>query len=151
MWILPLHNTKHTDDENGQANADDDEEQNVETKQEQFKIHTSDDLVTSLLYPLSGPEEISDEDDRLLLDPILYSLGPDKIRERDVQTRLYIVETLLLLCASGRQVREILRSKGAYVILKYADLVEEEEDIPDEAAFGGVDEEASLADTDIEE
>ena len=112
LWILPLHKRNNNTGEKGQ-----------------FTIHTNDDMLTSLLYPLTGPEEITDENDLLLMDPILYSQGPDKVREVDSKTRLHIIETILLLCASGRQVREILRSKGAYVVLKYADLVEEEEGI----------------------
>lgn len=120
LWILPLSNMPNidTNDDNDEAN-----------KKKKFIIPKDEDMITSLLYPLVGPEEISEERDLLLLDPLLYSLGPDKLREPDAKTRLHIVETLLLLCASGRKSREILRSKGAYVVLKYADLVEEEEHI----------------------
>jgi len=116
LWILPLHKKKASEDDETEG-------------QQNLIIHTNDDMVTSLLYPLMGPEEITSNFDRTLLDPILVSQGPDKVREKDSKTRLHIIETILLLCASGRQVREILRSKGAYVVLKYADLVEEEEDV----------------------
>ena len=55
--------------------------------------------------------------------------GPDKRRETDRWARLFLVESILLLCASGRKSRETLRLKRTYVILKWADMVEEDEDI----------------------
>lgn len=111
MWLIPLHNNVKLNLKN--------------------EVHEEggQDMVTALLYPLFGPEEIDDEDDRLMLDPMLYSGGPDKVRERDAQTRLHVVETLLLLCASGRRSREVLRMKGTYVVLKYLDYVEENEPV----------------------
>jgi hypothetical protein len=85
-------------------------------------------LTKHLLYPLAGPEEL-DLDEKKGLDPDLWLEGPDKQREPDSTTRLYLVETLLLLCASGRKSREKLRLERVYVILKWADMVEEKEEV----------------------
>lgn len=85
-------------------------------------------LQKHILYPLAGPEEL-DVDEKRGLDPDLWLEGPDKVREPDKWTRLYLVESILLLCASGRQSRETLRLARTYVVLKWADMVEEEEDV----------------------
>eukprot|EP00527_Entomoneis_sp_CCMP2396_P002925 CAMPEP_0198148570 /NCGR_PEP_ID=MMETSP1443-20131203/42119_1 /TAXON_ID=186043 /ORGANISM="Entomoneis sp., Strain CCMP2396" /LENGTH=456 /DNA_ID=CAMNT_0043813287 /DNA_START=68 /DNA_END=1438 /DNA_ORIENTATION=+ len=81
-----------------------------------------------ILYPLAGPEEL-DVDDKQGLHPDLWLEGPDKKREVDVTTRLYLVESILLLCSTGRQSREKLRLDRVYVILKGADMVEESEQV----------------------
>jgi Domain of unknown function (DUF383)/Domain of unknown function (DUF384) len=83
-----------------------------------------------VLFPLAGPEEL-DLDEKQGLHPDLWLLhgGPDKVREPDYHTRLFLVETILLLCMAGRQNREKLRLDRAYVILKYADMVEEQEEV----------------------
>ena len=81
-----------------------------------------------ILYPLAGPEEL-DVNEKQGLHPDLWLEGPDKKRESDQQTRLYLVESILLLCSSGRRSRERLRLDRAYVILKWADMVEESEEI----------------------
>jgi replicative superfamily II helicase len=44
-------------------------------------------------------------------------------------TRQLLVESILLLCLSGRKAREQLRLERVYVILKLADMVEEHEDV----------------------
>lgn len=88
-------------------------------------------ITTHLLYPLAGPEEL-DVDDKKGLDPDLWLEGPDKQRETDHGTRLFLVEALLLLCATGRASRETLRLQRAYVILKWADMVEECEDVSEQ-------------------
>ena len=85
-------------------------------------------LTTHVLYPLAGPEEL-DLDEKKGLDPDLWLEGPEKKREMDHLTRLYLVESILLLCASGRKSRETLRLERVYVILKWADMVEEHEDV----------------------
>jgi hypothetical protein len=85
-------------------------------------------LTKHLLYPLAGPEEL-DLEEKQGLDPDLWLEGPDKKREPDGTTRLFLVESILLLCASGRKSRETLRLERAYVILKLADMVEEQEDV----------------------
>ncbi len=85
-------------------------------------------IVTPLLYPLAGPEEL-DLDEKIGMDPDLWLSGPDKQREYDTVTRQNLVDTILLLCASGRQSRKTLRLARTYVILKYADMVEESETV----------------------
>ena len=88
-------------------------------------------LITPILYPLAGPEEL-DMDEKQGMDPDLWLQGPDKQRELDGATRLHLVESILLLCASGRQSREALRLARTYVILKYADMVEELENVSEQ-------------------
>ena len=85
-------------------------------------------LVKYILYPLAGPEEL-DVDEKRGLDPDLWLEGPDKVREPDHYARLYLVESLLLLCATGRKSRETIRLAKTYIILKWADMVEEQEDV----------------------
>jgi hypothetical protein len=84
----------------------------------------------TLLLPLAGPEELS-IDEKVGLDPDYWLLGPKKVRETDALVRLYIVEALLLLLASGRQARDTLRERRTYVIIKLADMVEEDETVSD--------------------
>mmetsp|Transcript_31592 Transcript_31592/g.94521 ORF Transcript_31592/g.94521 Transcript_31592/m.94521 type:complete len:481 (-) Transcript_31592:196-1638(-) len=86
------------------------------------------DLTKHILYPLAGPEEL-DVDERSGLDPELWLEGPDKVREPVRDVRLLLVETLLLLCATGRRSREVLRAKRTYVILKTMDLAEDDGDV----------------------
>ncbi|GAX22417.1 hypothetical protein FisN_14Hh030 [Fistulifera solaris] len=89
-------------------------------------LHTCK-IVTPLLWPLAGPEEL-DVDEKQGLDPQLWLLtGPDKQREPVAQTRLYLVEAILALLKQSRAARHVLRLQRVYVILKYADMVEEDE------------------------
>lgn len=82
-------------------------------------------ILTPLLLPLAGPEEL-DWEDRRGMDPDLWLDGPDQLRDVDVTTRQHCVESILLLCATGgRKARETLRLARTYVILRQADLVEE--------------------------
>lgn len=85
-------------------------------------------LDKAMLLPLAGPEEL-DIDEKVGLDPDYWLLGPSKVREPDSLVRLYLVEALLLLLASGRASRETLRQRRTYVIIKMADMVEEKEEI----------------------
>ena len=71
-------------------------------------------------------------DEKQGLDPDLWLEGPDKKRETDHATRLFLVEAILLLCATGRASRETLRLQRTYVILKWADMVEEQEDVSEQ-------------------
>mmetsp|Transcript_22102 Transcript_22102/g.46634 ORF Transcript_22102/g.46634 Transcript_22102/m.46634 type:complete len:558 (-) Transcript_22102:60-1733(-) len=81
-----------------------------------------------LLMPLAGPEELT-IDEKVGLDPDYWLLGPQKVREPDALVRLYITEALLLLLASGRRARETLRETRMYIIIKVADMVEENEEV----------------------
>mmetsp|Transcript_441 Transcript_441/g.701 ORF Transcript_441/g.701 Transcript_441/m.701 type:complete len:349 (+) Transcript_441:1-1047(+) len=85
-------------------------------------------LIKHILYPLAGPEEL-DLDEKQGMDPDLWLEGPDKIREPNPTTRLFLIETILLLCAAGRKSRDSLRLQRTYVIIKMADMVEESEEI----------------------
>lgn len=85
-------------------------------------------ITKHLLYPLAGPEAL-DMDEKQGLDPDIWLEGPDKVREPDHLTRLWLVEAILLLCMTGRKSRDTLRLARVYVILKLADMVEEQEDI----------------------
>ncbi|KAL9187135.1 hypothetical protein ACHAXT_010855 [Thalassiosira profunda] len=80
----------------------------------------------ALLMPLAGPEELT-VDEKVGLDPDYWLSGPAQAREPDALVRLYVVEALLLLLASGRRARETLRERRTYVIVKLADMVEEDE------------------------
>ena len=82
----------------------------------------------SLLLTLAGPEELS-IDEKVGLDPDYWLLGPQKVREPDSLVRMYVTEALLLLLASGRRARETLRERRMYVIIKLADMVEENEEV----------------------
>jgi len=82
----------------------------------------------SLLMTLAGPEELTIEE-KIGLDPDYWLLGPQKVREPNVLVRLYVVEAILLLLASGRRTRETLRERRTYVIIKLADMVEESEEV----------------------
>ena len=81
-----------------------------------------------LLMTLAGPEELT-IDEKVGLDPDYWLLGPLKKRESNVLVRLYVVEALLILLASGRRSRETLRERRTYVIIKLADMVEENEEV----------------------
>mmetsp|Transcript_25119 Transcript_25119/g.27678 ORF Transcript_25119/g.27678 Transcript_25119/m.27678 type:complete len:419 (-) Transcript_25119:30-1286(-) len=87
-------------------------------------------LMKHILYPLAGPEELT-VDEKRGLDPDLWLDGPEKVRELDDFARLYLVDSILLLCASGRKSRETIRLARTYVILKLADMVEENEEVTD--------------------
>jgi hypothetical protein len=85
-------------------------------------------IVPKVLYPLAGPEEL-ELDEKRGMDPDLWLEGPDKVREPDKVTRMLCVESILLLCASGRKSREQIRVERTYAILKTMDLSEASEDV----------------------
>ena len=85
-------------------------------------------ISTHVLYPLAGPEEL-DVDEKRGLDPDLWLEGPDKEREVDHLTRLYLVESVLFLASSGRKAQETLRRERVSVVLRWAEMVEEQEDV----------------------
>lgn len=88
-------------------------------------------ILTHLLYPLAGPEEL-DMEEKVGMDPELWLEGPDKVREPCSAIRLLLVEAILLLCASGRQSRNYLRTHRTYVIIQMADRVEDNEEVGDQ-------------------
>lgn len=87
-------------------------------------------IVSKILYPLAGPEELEVEEKKGM-DPDLWLEGPDKVREPDEHVRLLLVESILLLLSSGRKSRETLRLAKSYVILKIMDMSEESEGVSD--------------------
>ncbi|GMI33575.1 hypothetical protein TrRE_jg11277 [Triparma retinervis] len=85
-------------------------------------------IVDDICYPLCGPEGF-DMDDKVGMTPKMWMEGPDKKREPDAETRMLLVEAILLLCATGRKNREKLRELKVYPIVKTLDLSEENEDV----------------------
>jgi len=86
------------------------------------------EIVPKILYPLAGPEEL-DIGEKRGMDPDLWLEGPDKVREPDEVTRILLVEAILLLCASGRRWRKVIRVQKTYVVLKMMDMSEESEEV----------------------
>jgi hypothetical protein len=98
-------------------------------KDSSFWFLTQVNLVDEhLLYPLAGPEEL-DEADKQYLNPDLWLQGYSKQREPDHYTRLFLVQALLLLCQSGRMARREMNRVKTSVVLKWANMVEEEDDV----------------------
>lgn len=73
-------------------------------------------LLPYILLPLMGPEEYSDEDMDGMPDEVQL-LPPDKERESDVEIIKTHLETLLLLTTT-REVREILRERKVYPVVR---------------------------------
>ena len=84
-------------------------------------------FLSAILLPLAGPEDL-DEEDMNGLPEDLQLLEPDKTRETDAMFRLYLVETLVLLC-KNRACRDILRAKKVYPIVRELDLWEKNEEV----------------------
>ncbi|XP_026461779.1 protein HGH1 homolog [Ctenocephalides felis] len=74
------------------------------------------DILPYILLPLAGPEEFDEEDNDKLPIQLQY-LGPDKKREEDPTLRVMLLECLEQLC-STRDIRNILRDRGTYEILR---------------------------------
>merc|ERR1712166_1292608 len=70
-------------------------------------------------------------DDKKGMDPDLWLDGPDKQRDLDSVTRLYCVESILALLATGRINRKYIRKAQTYTVLKQCDLVEDLEEVSD--------------------
>lgn len=85
-------------------------------------------ILTPILMPLMGPEELS-FDDKKGMDPDLWLDGPDTVRDIDEMTRLYCVETVLALLATGRASRKTIRVAKTYTVLKTCDLAEPSEEV----------------------
>jgi len=88
------------------------------------------DILPALLLPLlSGAElEKVDLEEQESLPTECQLVDPEKERERDPALRMMLIECLLLLCTSlyGRQV---LRCRGAYVVVREAHVREQDEKI----------------------
>lgn len=79
-------------------------------------LSESVNVLPFILLPLAGPEEYSEEDNDKFPIELQY-LDADKQREPDVDLRNMLLDCLSQLCATTRS-RELLRSKGAYEILR---------------------------------
>ncbi|XP_030046119.1 protein HGH1 homolog [Microcaecilia unicolor] len=85
------------------------------------------DLLAFLLLPLAGPEELSEEEmERLPLD--LQYLPEDKKREDDPDIRKMLIEAIMLLTAT-KVGRQVVKEKGAYLILREFYSWEKEPDV----------------------
>merc|ERR1712166_1333181 len=87
-------------------------------------------VLTPLLLPLMGPESLTLQE-KVNMDPDLWLQGPDQIRDLDSITRLYCVESILTLLATGRNSRTFITSNQCYIVLKKCDAIEENEVVSD--------------------
>jgi len=85
------------------------------------------DILSTLLLPLAGPEEFTEED-YSKMPPNLQYLRSDKEREPNGYIRKTLLEALFKLC-QRRTCREILRENNVYYILREYHLWEPSEDI----------------------
>ncbi|XP_040060669.1 protein HGH1 homolog [Gasterosteus aculeatus] len=74
------------------------------------------DILPFLLLPLAGPEELTEEENEGLPVDLQY-LPEDKKREDDPDIRKMLLETLLLLTATGGG-RNALKDKSVYPIMR---------------------------------
>jgi len=81
-----------------------------------FLIKSDIDLLSRLLLPLAGPEELDDDDMERLPEDLQF-LSPDKQRESDPDIRIMLLETLILIC-SKKDCRLYVKEKNAYVIIR---------------------------------
>ncbi|RLN87945.1 hypothetical protein BBJ28_00006978 [Nothophytophthora sp. Chile5] len=95
-----------------------------------FYLYDQLDVPTNMMLLLAGPEPL-DEEDKLGMNPVVFSQGDKKKREQDRQVRLAAVDCLLLLCTT-RNGRKDLRRKKVYPIIRNAHLVEPDEEIGDQ-------------------
>lgn len=103
---------------------------NCAFEQEAHPLLLSSGAVNFLPYimlPLCGPEEFDLEESDKFPDEIQL-LPPDKKREEDSSTRLMLVETLILLCAT-RGGRDELRKRGVYEVVRVMHRVEGDEQV----------------------
>lgn len=83
---------------------------------EKFVLDDSINLLPYILLPLAGPEEIP-EDEMFELPDELQLLPPDKKRDSDNQILATYVESLLLL-STTKKIRQYLRDKSVYSIIR---------------------------------
>lgn len=100
----------------------------LDTKENAWWLLNICKVLTPILMPLMGPEELS-FDDKKGMDPDLWLDGPDTVRDLDEITRLYCVESVLALLASGRASRKTIRIAKTYTVLKTCDLAEPSEEV----------------------
>ncbi|XP_070389956.1 protein HGH1 homolog [Dermacentor albipictus] len=87
-----------------------------ETESNEWLLSTDVDILSRLLYPLMGPEELDDDEmEKLPLD--LQYLGNDKQREGSPEIRQMLIEAITQLCAT-KKCREHIKNSGAYYVLR---------------------------------
>ncbi|KAK6200153.1 protein HGH1 [Scheffersomyces amazonensis] len=86
-------------------------------------------LLPYILLPIAGPEEI-DEEDMFNLPDELQLLPSDKKRDPSIPIICTHLESLLLLCTT-RKLREHLREKSVYSLIKVLDTAAEKEEVTD--------------------
>ena len=84
-------------------------------------------LLPSILLPVMGGEEYSDEDTEGMLDD-LQLLPPDKEREKEAEIVKTHLETLLLLTTT-REGRDLLRRVKVYPIVRETHLHVDDEEV----------------------
>lgn len=84
-------------------------------------------LLPYILLPLAGPEELR-EDEVLDLPDELQFLDKDKKRDPDSTILVTHLESLLLL-SSTRQMRDLMREKAVYPIIRELHLAVEDDDV----------------------
>lgn len=100
----------------------------LDTKENAWWLLNICKVLTPILMPLMGPEDMS-FDDKKGMDPDLWLDGPDQVRDIDAVTRLYCVESVLALLATGRASRKTIRLAKTYMVLKTCDLAEPSEEV----------------------
>eukprot|EP01125_Pyxidicula_operculata_P002069 TRINITY_DN12022_c0_g1_i1.p1 TRINITY_DN12022_c0_g1~~TRINITY_DN12022_c0_g1_i1.p1 ORF type:complete len:382 (-),score=89.62 TRINITY_DN12022_c0_g1_i1:23-1168(-) len=87
----------------------------------------TDSMITSLLWPIRGPEQLkSDETENL--PSKLKAVPSSKEREKDTEIKSMIIDCLLLL-TSTKDGRDFLKKKDIYPIIREYDSVEENQEI----------------------
>ena len=91
-------------------------------------VHESD-LLLALLLPITVATPFT-EQERKGMNPLLWMAAedPDKTYESDVTIRVLLLECLLLLCQT-RGIREELRKKKVYPIVRNLDYMQESEEV----------------------
>lgn len=100
-----------------------------------FDIESHEKLVTDeginllpyILLPLAGPEEL-DEDDMFNLPDELQLLPPDKMRE-PIETILNTHLESLLLLSTSKEMRQLLREKSVYPLVRELHKVSDSDDV----------------------
>lgn len=90
-------------------------------------INSPCDILPSLLLPLMGPEDYADEEMDALPDECQL-LGADKERETSSEILCTHLETLMVLTTT-REIRDSLRARGVYPVLRELHLKVTDEDV----------------------
>ena len=85
------------------------------------------DLLPYILLPITGPEELSEEE-TLSLPESLQLLPPDKKRDPSVDIIITHLETLMLLTTT-REVRAKMREVGVYPLVRELHLAVEDDEV----------------------